>query len=391
VSRVVLVTAQWGESQGEPAAVLRLVAGALSTRAEVEVVALGTAGGSRTTAGPVRTRLDSVFVVHDVPATRADPALAAVVRAALERSGSGRFPDIAGPRLAELAGGRAQGLPEQIAVLGPDTVVLAGLETWWLPDALRMPGGGTRVVSLPLLGDDAMGGLPQLRALLTEVDAVGVLSRGDTRHLPTAPAAPGPGPGSAPEVIELDVAFAVHRNAAESQIAEMGDFGPYVVLLTGSPPGSPGAVRSPGHDYVRRALGPIAVAEVAAHRWSVSSPGKALEMPAGSRTNLWRLLRHAEICIDLRPQGIVARETLESLLLGTPVVVPEGTVAAEWAERSNGGLWYRDYRELFDAAKAILDHPSLRARLGRQGREWARMVHGNQGRFEDQVAQLVLR
>jgi glycosyltransferase involved in cell wall biosynthesis len=171
----------------------------------------------------------------------------------------------------------------------------------------------------------------------------------------------------------------------------MGDFGPYVVLMTGYPPGAPGAVRSPGHDYVRRALGPIAVAEVAGDRWSVSDPGKALEMPAGSRTNLWRLLRHAEICIDLRPPGIVARETLESLLLGTPVVVPEGTVAAEWAERSNGGLWYRDYRELFDAAKAILDHPSLRARLGRQGRGWARMVHGNQGRFEGQVAQLVLR
>ena len=79
---------------------------------------------------------------------------------------------------------------------------------------------------------------------------------------------------------------------------------------------------------------------------------------------------------------------MESLLLGTPVVVPEGTVAAEHAERSNGGLWYRDYGELFDAAKAIVDSPSLRASLSVQGREWAERVHGDHGRFSEQAARL---
>ena len=125
---------------------------------------------------------------------------------------------------------------------------------------------------------------------------------------------------------------------------------------------------------MRRALGPVAVAEVRHGRWSVSDRAKVREVPVGpSRANLWKLLSHAEVCLDLRPQGILGRETLESLLLGTPVVVPEGTVAAEHAERSDGGLWYRDYGEMFDAAKAILDDASC-------GRAWVPAgAHGPRG------------
>jgi glycosyltransferase involved in cell wall biosynthesis len=101
-------------------------------------------------------------------------------------------------------------------------------------------------------------------------------------------------------------------------------------------------------------------------------------------------LSHAEVCLDLRPQGIVGRETLESLLLGTPVVVPDHTVAAEHAERSNGGLWYRDYGELFDQAKAIVDDASLRDRLSLKGCAWATEVHGDHGRFCEQAARFAL-
>lgn len=389
---VVLVTARWGDAQGEPAAVLRLLAGALSTRAPVEVFVLQTAGEKTSGAGVLRTRRDSVFDVHEVPAAPADPVQAGIVRTALGRSDSERLPDAAGSRLVELAGGRSPGVAEQIASLGPESVVLAGLETSWLAKALRPLLGRTRVVSVPLLSDGAMAGLPALRPLLTEVDAVAVLSRAERTLLATRPDSPGrSGDGTSPEVVELEVAFGFDRSAAESRTAATGGFEGGVVLMTGFPPGSPGAVRAPGHDYVRLALGPLAVAEVALERWSVSDPGRSFEVRARSRANLWRLLHQAVVCIDLRPGSVAARETIESLLLGTPVVVPEGTVAAEWAERSNGGLWYRDYRELFDAAKAIVDDPALRGQLGRQGREWAESVHGDQDRFAEQVARLVLR
>jgi len=310
----------------------------------------------------------------------------------LARDRPDRLPDVAGPQLLELAGGRAPGAVELIASLDPDSVVLAGPETWWLPAGLRSIGASSRMVSVPLLGDDPIGHLPQLRPLLQEVDGLGVLSRGEARLAGLPTDAPDRTPASRPpEVTELDVALAVDRSSAESKLFEMAGFGPYVVLMTGYPAGSPGAQRTPGHDYVRALLGPIAVAEVAFDRWSVSDGETTLELTAApTRVNLWRLLRHAEVCVDLRPSGIVGRETIEALLLGTPVVVPEGTTAAEHAERSNGGLWYRDYHELFDAAKAILDDPSLRAGLGRQGREWAAAVHGDQGRFCEQAARLVL-
>ena len=101
-------------------------------------------------------------------------------------------------------------------------------------------------------------------------------------------------------------------------------------------------------------------------------------------------MSHAEVCLDLRPQGVVGRETLESLLLGTPVVVPEGTVAAEHAERSNGGLWYRDYSELFAHGQG---DPGQRVAAGfslEQGREWAERVHGDQRRFSSRWHRLAL-
>ena len=105
MSRVVLVTARWGESHGESGVVVRLLAGALSVRAQVEVVSLRISGASLAPGAPVRTRRDSVFVVHEAAASRAGRAQAGLLRAALALSRGGRLPEISGPRLVELYGG----------------------------------------------------------------------------------------------------------------------------------------------------------------------------------------------------------------------------------------------------------------------------------------------
>jgi hypothetical protein len=392
VKRVVLVTARWGESHGESGAVIRLIAGALSARAQVEVVSLRASGDSPTSSAPGSTRRDSVFVVHELAAQMAEREHAGLLRAALAVRDESHLPEISGPRLAELYGGRAEGAGELVGSLRPDSVLLAGPETWWLPELISAAAPHARVVSVPLLGDDPFGDLAPLVPLVTEVDAVGVLSRGEAGLVETRVGAHASPTRSQPaEVTELEVAFSVNRPAAEQLMVGMSHFGRFVVVMTGFPQGSPAAARAPGHDHVRKALGDLAVAEVALDRWRISDREKQREVPVGpSRPNLWKLLSHAVVCLDLRPQGVVGRETLESLLLGTPVVVPEATVAAEHAERSNGGLWYRDYRELFDAAKAIVDSPSLRTSLSAQGRDWAEARHGDQARFTEQVARLVL-
>jgi hypothetical protein len=392
VSRIVLVTARWGEPYDESGVVVRLLAGALSLHAEVEVVSLGNSSGTAANSAGLHPRRDSVFVVNEVTAGRAGRAQAGLVRAALARSGGDRLPEISGPTLVELYGSQAPGVVELITSLEADSVLLAGPETWWLPGALQLVQAAPRVVSVPLLGDDPLVDLPQLGPLVSGVDAVGVLSRAESRRVTgRAESRPRPGAARPREVVELEVAFSVNQPAAGQLMVGMSHFGRFVVVLTGFPEGSPAAERSPGHDYLRRAIGPVAVAEIANETWSISDRRQSRVVPVKpSRPNLWKLLSHAEVCLDLRPQGIVGRETIESLLLGTPVVVPEGSVSAEHAERSGGGLWYRDYGELFDAAKAILDSPSLQAGLSEQGRKWAEEVHGDQRRFSDQVARLAL-
>jgi len=392
VSRVVIVTTRWGDPNSESGVVLRLLAGALSSRCQVEVVWLRTEPDQAIAHGPIRTISDSVFRVHEVPAGHCEPEHAALLRTALARAGGPRLPAIAGKRLLELGGGKTRSAASHIASLDPESVVLAGPETWWLPATLRSLMPATRIVSVPLLGGDPIVESAELAPLAGELDGVGVLShreaQGISQQVKAHKASARP---KAPEMLELDVALAVNLPSAESLLVGMSHFGSYVVVITSFGQDSVRPGSAPGHDYLRQVLGPIAIAEVAGKRWSISDRTKQREVPVdASRPNLWKLLRHAQVCLDLRPQGIVGRETLESLLLGTPVVVPELTVAAEHAERSNGGLWYGDYRELAQAGAAIVSNPSLRLALSEQGREWARRTHGDHSRFVEQAVRLTL-
>lgn len=386
--RVVLVTALWGDAHGERGTVVRLLAGALAARAEVRVVSLLVDGGP----GSVRperadgigevgvARRDGIFEVYELEASRSAGTRLGLLRIAMGFGDPG-LPAVSGERLVELGGGLARDAPGLIALLQPEAIVLAGAETWWLPRILAAQLPDVRVASLPLVGDDAMSKVLALHPLFEEVAAVGCVSEREAAALHG---------GLGPEPLLLDYALPMNRSAASQLMVGMSHFGRSVVVLTGFPEGAPMARRMPGPDYVRLALGPVAVAQVAGRRWVVSDGAQERVVPVGpSRANLHKLLAHAEVCLDLRPQGVVARETVESLLLGTPVVVPEGTVAAEHAERSNGGLWYRDYRELFAAAKVIIEEGSLRATLSAQGRAWATAMHGDHARFVEQTERFV--
>lgn len=70
----------------------------------------------------------------------------------------------------------------------------------------------------------------------------------------------------------------------------------------------------------------------------------------------------------------------ESLLEGTPLVVPRRGSLPELVERSGGGLVYEDEAGLEQALRALLDDPALRDRLGAAGRsvaesEWSAEAH----------------
>jgi hypothetical protein len=99
--------------------------------------------------------------------------------------------------------------------------------------------------------------------------------------------------------------------------------------------------------------------------------GRALRgvVDVHTRTDLWRLLAHARVTVDLCPGRILGRECIEALRFGTPIVVPANSVAAEHT-RSGGGRTYHDVAGLLEAVDHFVDD-STRENASRRGLQYA--------------------
>jgi hypothetical protein len=103
-----------------------------------------------------------------------------------------------------------------------------------------------------------------------------------------------------------------------------------------------------------------------------------------TRTDLWRLLAHARVTVDLAPGPIIARECIESLRFGTPVLVPADSAARPHAD-AGGGMTFSGYPELL-AAVAHLSDDSVRAAMSSRGRSYADAHYGDPQGFVDGVS-----
>ena len=103
-----------------------------------------------------------------------------------------------------------------------------------------------------------------------------------------------------------------------------------------------------------------------------------------TRTDLWRLVAHARVTVDLAPGPIIARECIESLRFGTPILVPAGSAARPHAD-AGGGIAYSGYPELLAGVAHLLDD-SARATMSSRGRIYADAHYGDQRAFVDGVA-----
>jgi glycosyltransferase involved in cell wall biosynthesis len=108
-----------------------------------------------------------------------------------------------------------------------------------------------------------------------------------------------------------------------------------------------------------------------------------------SGVNFARLVARARATVDVRPPGPVGTIAIESMLLGVPVVVPDDSASRAHVAAANGGLWYRDVGELFDAVR-VLVHSPIGAKLAQQGRSYALAKHGDIDDFVARTATLVL-
>ena len=103
----------------------------------------------------------------------------------------------------------------------------------------------------------------------------------------------------------------------------------YILVLTDRPSRPPTTPPTPTVAWLTARFPEQYVVVVEGERGSrLEGSGIARGRAGRFTTDLWRLLAHASMTVDLDPGDIIARECIESLRLGTPIVVPAGTVGA---------------------------------------------------------------
>ena len=120
----------------------------------------------------------------------------------------------------------------------------------------------------------------------------------------------------------------------------------------------------------------LVVQDAVASAWR----GRALRgrVRVDTRMDLWRLVAHAGVCIDLDPGAYLARECVEALRFGTPIVVPEHSGPAAEHAHAGGGSTFGDPGELIGAAEKMRSEAN-RAAASDAGRRYADSRFGDPG------------
>jgi hypothetical protein len=374
--RIAIVTRSWGTSD-DGAELTRLVAGALARCGDVEIL------HCTDTRAPA-VRAESVFTVHAVPLLDAHPERSAIAVAAATVGDAPVPPAIVD--LLERWEGTAPGVPALLKEIDPDVVVLAGASQPWELGCLGVAGrrDRPRVVALPMLGANGIALSRGLSGIVEVSDVVATIHPGEHRALAAEF-------GDRVLLTPLDIALPLNRSATAQGLFGVGWFGPYAVVIRRFPADGGRYADSVTHDVLRSALGGVAVAEVDGGKWRIADAENTAELPVNpTRVNLWRLMANGLMTIDLRPPDRFGREAIESMLLGTPVVVPDKSAAMEHAAAADGGLWYRNLGEVLDCAEALCDE-GIRLALGRQGSAYAQAHHGAMDAFVGRCAALAGR
>ena len=84
-------------------------------------------------------------------------------------------------------------------------------------------------------------------------------------------------------------------------------------------------------------------------------------------------LEAATVVVVPSPYESLSLLALESFAVGTPILAnARSEVLVEHCHKSNAGLYYADRDEFVEALKVLMADPRLRARLGRNGRDYVR-------------------
>ena len=120
--------------------------------------------------------------------------------------------------------------------------------------------------------------------------------------------------------------------------------------------------------------------------------GRALrgKVSVDTRMDLWRLLAHANVCIDLAPGPHIARECIEALRFGTPIIVPDRPGPGAVHARASGGATFRDESELLEAVEAFRSE-AHRAEAATLARRYADAHYGDPAALVRRLRELLGR
>jgi hypothetical protein len=370
---VAVLTDHW-ESGSEEGWFTRQVAGAVACGADVHVVTPD--------AGQTTTRADGVFRVHGL-GTSLDPfaelrrdLLVEGIAATVDR------PELLSEAAVATLVDRDlmapwEGATALLADLEPDRVVIAGHRQLGAMVAVDRHDPVIPVALIALGANLESLRFPHFRPLLDRAESVLTLTHAEHdsltghRHPRTsvhrvgAPLAANPSARTEPDALlgsaEYVLVLANVDSDADHRAAELARF------LRTAMPGLPLAVAY--HDGL-----------------FVWHEGRVRKGPPVERSSdVARLMAWSRATVDLRPGRLFARRSVESLLYGTPIVVPHDSRAREHAELGKAGLWFADPGELTWCIEAMLD-PATRASFGEQGQEYAEREYGSTDRFIARVS-----
>jgi glycosyltransferase involved in cell wall biosynthesis len=390
--RVAVVTPTYGDSWREDDLICRRLAAALATAVDVDVLI---ASG-----GVERVEQDGGVRLLRLPAVpqrlgRREAVLRALLGPGHESelmfcgciSAKGRevvdaLPRLAQEELVRAGGGDSPALWRQLAESRYDVVVFAGYASASTIFGVRHVDQRARVALLPLAHHGLLLRMPIVDHLLERADCILVTT-------------------------ETERSVVERRRVGDAPVWNTG----FVLRV------NPTVLSAPPHGLVERHHNIVIPGDWRRsrdHRWverwaraaeaefgpsvrlRVVGPGATNvfqhggEHLAGSRLDVWRWISRSVGVIDPHPHRLLGRDVLESMMFGTPVVVPaEGGASREHAQVGNGGLWYRTEAELLAGIGALLD-PDTRRDLSEQGRDYATNGFTDTDRYVRSVVKSVL-
>jgi hypothetical protein len=130
----------------------------------------------------------------------------------------------------------------------------------------------------------------------------------------------------------------------------------------------------------------IVVEDGVAYAWK----GRALRGTASvdSRMDLWRLVAHACVCVDLSPGRLIGRECIEAMRFGTPLIVPADSGPGAALASAGRGATFADPGELLEAA-SYFRREDFQSDAAGAARQYADSNHGSPQAFVESLQDLI--